>query len=116
MLTVDELRAEVESGRIDTVVAAFTDMQGRLLGKREDAEYFVAESVEHGLEGCNYLLGLDMDHSASLPPDDSGYGFDNIGGLLTVSPLLMEKYMATARRVSRTALGTAKSTPLCILV
>src|SRR5436190_798232 len=58
---MDELRADVEAGRIDTVVAAFTDMQGRLMGKREDAEYFVAESVEHGLEGCNYLLGLDME-------------------------------------------------------
>jgi glutamine synthetase len=61
VLTLDELRAEVEAGRIDTVVAAFTDMQGRLLGKREHAEYFLAESVEHGLEGCNYLLALDME-------------------------------------------------------
>jgi glutamine synthetase len=61
MLSVDELRGEVESGAIDTVVAAFADMQGRLLGKREHAEYFLAESVEHGLEGCNYLLALDME-------------------------------------------------------
>src|SRR6185503_9951913 len=37
------------------------------------------------------LLALDMDHSAGLPADDSGYGFDNIGGVLTVSPLLLEK-------------------------
>ncbi len=61
MLTLDELRAEVEAGTIDTVVAAFTDMQGRLMGKREEAHYFLAESVEHGLEGCNYLLALDME-------------------------------------------------------
>jgi glutamine synthetase len=61
MLSVDELRGEVESGAIDTVVAAFADMQGRLLGKREHAEHFLAESVEHGLEGCNYLLALDME-------------------------------------------------------
>src|SRR5437764_9389606 len=61
MLTLDELRAEVENGSIDTVVAAFTDMQGRLIGKREQAEFFVEESLEHGLEGCNYLLALDMD-------------------------------------------------------
>ena len=54
------------------------------------------------------LLALDMDHSAGLPADDSGYGFDNIGGVLTVSPLLLEKYMSTARRVSRLALGTLK--------
>jgi glutamine synthetase len=61
LLTLQELRADVEAGTIDTVVCAFTDMQGRLTGKREHAEYFVAESVEHGLEGCNYLLALDME-------------------------------------------------------
>jgi glutamine synthetase len=61
MLSVEELRTEVERGEIDTVVAAFTDMQGRLLGKREHAEFFLEESAEHGLEGCNYLLALDME-------------------------------------------------------
>src|SRR5437588_11042475 len=61
MLTLDELRKEVENGSIDTVVAAFTDMQGRLLGKREQADFFLDESAEHGLEGCNYLLGFDME-------------------------------------------------------
>src|SRR3989440_6417612 len=61
MLRLEELRAEVESGAIDTVVCAFTDMQGRLLGKREHASFFLSESVDHGLEGCNYLLGLDME-------------------------------------------------------
>jgi glutamine synthetase len=61
VLTLEELRGDVEAGRIDTVVAAFTDMQGRLLGKREHAEYFLEESAEHGLEGCNYLLALDME-------------------------------------------------------
>jgi len=54
------------------------------------------------------LLGLDMDHSAGLPADDSGYGFDNIGDVLNVSPLLLEKYIASARRISRLALGTLK--------
>ncbi|TMK69854.1 MAG: glutamine synthetase [Actinobacteria bacterium] len=61
MLTLEELRHDVEHGAIDTVVAAFTDMQGRLMGKREQAEYFLDETAEHGLEGCNYLLGLDME-------------------------------------------------------
>src|SRR6266568_5748625 len=61
MLTLEELRDDVERGAIDTVVAAFTDMQGRLMGKREQAEYFLDETAEHGLEGCNYLLGLDME-------------------------------------------------------
>ena len=61
MLSLEELRNEVETGGVDTVVAAFTDMQGRLMGKRQDAEHFLAESVDHGLEGCNYLLALDME-------------------------------------------------------
>ena len=42
---------------------------------------------------------------ALLPADDSGYGFDNIGDVLTVSPLLLERYMAAARRISRLAVG-----------
>jgi glutamine synthetase len=62
LLTRDELAALVDIGEIDTVVVAFTDMQGRLMGKRVDAEYF-AESSSHGesTEGCNYLLALDME-------------------------------------------------------
>ena len=46
------------------------------------------------------LVGLDMDHAANLPADDSGYGFDNIAGVLTVSPLHMEKYLSSARRIA----------------
>jgi glutamine synthetase len=61
MLSLEELRAEVEAGTIDTVVAAFTDMQGRLFGKRIVGEYFLDEVVSHGVEGCNYLLALDME-------------------------------------------------------
>jgi glutamine synthetase len=62
MLTVDELRADVERGTVDTVVAAFTDMQGRLMGKRLHAEFFLDElGAGHELEGCNYLLALDME-------------------------------------------------------
>ncbi|MBS1825469.1 MAG: DUF1592 domain-containing protein [Acidobacteria bacterium] len=57
------------------------------------------------------LFALDLDHGSSLPADDSGYGFDNIGDVLTVSPLHMEKYLATARRVTRLAIGTAKASP-----
>jgi glutamine synthetase len=60
-VTLEELTAEVEAGTVDTVVCAFTDMQGRLVGKREQAEYFLADTAEHGLEGCNYLLALDME-------------------------------------------------------
>jgi glutamine synthetase len=61
MLTLDELEREIGDGSIDTVVAAFTDMQGRLIGKRIQGEYFLEEVAGHGVEGCNYLLALDME-------------------------------------------------------
>jgi glutamine synthetase len=61
VLSQEELVAEVEAGTIDTVVCAFTDMQGRLMGKREQAHHFLGQTVDHGLEGCNYLLALDME-------------------------------------------------------
>ncbi len=61
MLSVDELSTEADSGGIDTVVTAFTDMQGRLIGKRIEVSYFLDEVVDHGVEGCNYLLALDME-------------------------------------------------------
>ena len=62
MLTKEHLAHSVAEGTIDTVVVAFTDMQGRLMGKRVDAEYFVETSFEgESTEGCNYLLALDME-------------------------------------------------------
>jgi len=62
MLTFAELKELVATGEVDTVVVAFTDMQGRLLGKRLHAEFFVDEmEAEHPVEGCNYLLALEME-------------------------------------------------------
>jgi glutamine synthetase len=61
MLTLKELEDAVGDGSIDTVVAAFTDMQGRLMGKRIEGEFFLDDVVGHGVEGCNYLLALDME-------------------------------------------------------
>ena len=51
------------------------------------------------------LLGLEVDERALLPADDSGYGFDNIGDVLTVSPGLMSRYMSAATKISRRAVG-----------
>ena len=61
LLTLDQLRSAVGAGEIDTVVLAFTDMQGRLAGKRLSAEFFLDEVAEHYSEGCNYLLAVDVD-------------------------------------------------------
>jgi hypothetical protein len=57
------------------------------------------------------LLALDIQPSAALPVDDSGYGFDNIGDVLSVSPAHLEKYLAVARRVSRLAVGDMRMKP-----
>ena len=62
MLTYAELKDLIATGEVDTVVVAFTDMQGRLLGKRLQAEFFVDEmDAGHPVEGCNYLLALEME-------------------------------------------------------
>lgn len=50
------------------------------------------------------LLGVDLDPAADFPADDSGYGFDNIGDVLSLSPVLMEKYLAAAERIVRAAI------------
>ncbi|HEY8302274.1 MAG TPA: glutamine synthetase, partial [Jatrophihabitans sp.] len=60
-MTLDQLRAAVADGTVDTVVLAVTDLQGRLQGKRLDAEYFLSDVVEHGTEGCNYLFAVDVE-------------------------------------------------------
>jgi glutamine synthetase len=60
MLTLGDLKREIAAGTIDTVVAAMVDMQGRLVGKRFQAQYF-AESSHEETHGCNYLLGVDIE-------------------------------------------------------
>ncbi len=77
-LTVSALKDRIGSGEIDTVIVAFTDMQGRLQGKRLHGQYFVDEVLEHGTEGCNYLLGVDVDMNTvdgyAITSWDRGYG------------------------------------------
>src|ERR1019366_7423528 len=60
-MNLSELKKRVDSGEIDTVLLALTDMQGRLQGKRLTARHFVEEVAEHGAEGCNYLLAVDVE-------------------------------------------------------
>ncbi|MFY9929804.1 MAG: glutamine synthetase family protein [Streptosporangiaceae bacterium] len=78
MLTLEQLRVQVGEGEIDTVILAFTDMQGRLQGKRLSAEFFLDEVAEHYSEGCNYLLAVDVDMNTvdgyAMSSWDRGYG------------------------------------------
>ena len=77
-LTLDELRGDVESGAVDTVLLVMTDMQGRLAGKRLHAPFFVDEVAGHGAEGCNYLLAVDVDMNTvqgfAMSSWETGYG------------------------------------------
>ena len=57
------------------------------------------------------LLALDVDTRALLPADDSGYGFDNIADVLSVSPMLTERYLSAARKISRLAVGDPNLAP-----
>ena len=60
-MTLDELRKAVKDGTVDTVLLTIADMEGRLQGKRLTAPHFLDDVVEHGAEGCNYLLAVDVD-------------------------------------------------------
>ena len=59
-LSFEELKAAVKSGAIDTVIVAMIDMQGRPVGKRFQAEFFV-EGAHEETHGCDYLLANDID-------------------------------------------------------
>ena len=58
------------------------------------------------------LLALDVDVVELLPPDDAAGGFDNMAGVLKLSQSLMERYLTSARKVARLAIGTAPPVPL----
>src|SRR6516164_8560428 len=92
MLTLERLRVEVGDGTVDTVVLAFTDMQGRLQGKRLAAEFFLEEVAEHYSERCNYLLAVDVDMNTvagyAMSSWERGYG-----------DFVMVPDLATLRRV-----------------
>ncbi len=77
-MTVEELKRAVADGAVDTVLLAIADMEGRLQGKRLTASHFLGEVLEHGAEGCNYLLAVDVDMETvggyAMSSWDTGYG------------------------------------------
>ena len=92
LLNVEDLRHLVDHGEVDTVLVAFTDMQGRLQGKRLHARYFLDVVLEHATEGCNYLLAVDVDMNTvegyAMSSWSTGYG-----------DFVMQPDLATLRRV-----------------
>src|SRR6202051_293134 len=78
MLTLTQLHELIAAGKVDTVIVAFADMQGRLTGKRVAARLFMEEVAKHGVECCNYLLAVDVDMNTvdgyAMSSWDTGYG------------------------------------------
>ncbi len=74
-------------------------------------------TVLHRLNRTEYanairdLIDLEIDSTSLLPADDIGYGFDNIGDVLSVSPFLMERYLGAAAKISRLAIGDTNLLP-----
>ena len=87
----DEIERQIAAGDIDTVIVAFSDMQGRLMGKRVSAAFFVDEVAEGGAEACNYLFAVDVDMNTvkgyAMSGWDTGYG-----------DMLMKPDLTTLRR------------------
>ena len=77
-IDMDTLSSLYSSGEVDTVIMAFTDMQGRLIGKRVAARHFLENVSHHGAECCNYLLAVDIENNTiqgySHASWDTGYG------------------------------------------
>ena len=77
-MELEDLRARVEAGEVDTVLLALTDMQGRLQGKRMTARHFLDEVAEGHSEGCNYLLAVDVEMNPvdgyAMASWERGYG------------------------------------------
>ena len=78
LLSQAELEKKVAAGELDTVIVGFTDMQGRLTGKRISARLFVDDVIAHGAECCNYLLAVDVDMNTvdgyAMSSWEAGYG------------------------------------------
>ena len=87
---------------LDRAAAMHPDPGGPQLHRLNRTEY--ANAVRD-------LFGLDIDAAALLPPDNAGYGFDNIADVLSSSPALTERYLSAAAKVSQMAIGRIKGSP-----
>ncbi len=88
--------------RLDAAAAASPNPGRPLVHRLNRAEYGNA---------IRDLLALEVDATSLLPPDDSGYGFDNIADTLGVTPVLLERYLTAADRISALAVGDPEITP-----
>ena len=95
----------------------FSKWLGEELDKAASANPNPGRPAIHRLNRAEYsnairdLLALDVKPGSKLPADDSGYGFDNIGDVLSMSPVLVERYISVARTLSRFAVGDVNRKP-----
>ncbi len=99
--TYDSFATYLET-EIDRAAAAKPNPGRPVISRLNRAEYTNA---------IRDLLAINVDGGSLLPADDSRYGFDNIGDVLTVSPLLSERYMSAGRKISRLAIGDSSIRP-----
>ena len=99
--TYDSLATYLETA-LDRAAAAKPNAGRPAIHRLNRAEY---------VNAIRDLLGLEIEGATLLPSDDSGYGFDNIGDVLSVSPSLMERYISAARKISHLAVGGALANP-----
>ena len=93
--SLDQLKADVAAGKIDTVLVAFPDMQGRLIGKRFQAEFFLEGAIDE-THGCNYLLADDIDMEPV--PGYEAASWDKGYGDFVMKPDLSTLRLTPARR------------------
>lgn len=98
-------------------ISAFTGWLEGALDQAAAAHPNPGRPIIHRLNRAEYsnavrdLLALDINPGEKLPVDDTGYGFDNIGDVLSLSPMLIERYLSVARNVSRLAVGDTRVAP-----
>ena len=97
--------------RFLTVIEGELDRAARATPNPGRTEAFHRMNRKQYQNAVRDLLNLDIDVTALLPPDDASYGFDNIAGVLRISPTLMERYLTAAQKISRTAVGLPPSSP-----
>jgi glutamine synthetase len=90
-MSPEELRSQIEAGTIDTVVMAFPDPYGRLVGKRFDGQFFLDTALEGGTHACDYLFTVDMEMNPvegyTYASWEKGYGdFHMVPDLTTIRP------------------------------
>src|SRR5215469_2044809 len=99
-------------------ITAFTSWLAKSLDEQAAAHPNPGHATVRRMNRAEYanavrdLLGLDVDFSKELPVDDTGYGFDNIADVLTVSPTLMDRYINVAGKIARMATGEASKKPV----